>query len=234
MHALSPSVPAEPAPGAALCGPVPGGINVGGYLRTESGVGAAVRGYVRALRSLGIPLALKDVSALSGNRAEDRTLTSFDTDLPYGVNLVGGDIDLHFAVMTQLGEEFFKDRYNIGVWAWELPRFPDKWYDRFVYYDEIWVASSFIANALTPVSPIPVVRIPPVLTAERYGSRDRGRQRLGVAPDEFVYLFVFDFHSRCQRKNPLALIDAFRTCSTKLVFPSSASSTLKIGVQSHC
>ena len=49
------------------------GVNVGGYLRTEGGMGAAVRGYLRALRSLAIPVALKDVSAVSGNRAEDRT-----------------------------------------------------------------------------------------------------------------------------------------------------------------
>jgi len=187
------------------------GINVGGYLRTESGVGAGARGYVRALRSLGVPVALKDVSELCINRSGDRALTDFDTDHPYDVNLVCIDVELHFAVMAHLGEEFFRDRYNIGVWWWELPQFPQKWYDRFAYYDEIWVGTSFIANVLAPIAPIPIVRIPPVLTAGTCGSRDSGRRRLGVSPDELVYLFVFDFHSTLERKNPLALIDAFKT-----------------------
>ena len=148
----------------------PRGINVSGYLRTESGVGAAIRGYLRALRSLDIPLALKDLSELNINRAEDRTLTHFDSDHPYDVNLVCADVDLHFALLSHLGEEFFSERYNVAIWAWELPQFPKKWYGRFAYYDEVWVGTSFIANALAPVAPIPVVRIPPVLTAGTAGS----------------------------------------------------------------
>ncbi len=138
-------------------------------------------------------------------------MTGFDTAHPYDVNLVCIDVELHFALMSQLGEEFFRDRYNIGVWWWELPQFPQKWFDRFAYYDEIWVGTSFIANVLAPISPIPIVRISPILTARMYGARDSGRRRLGVSPEELVYLFVFDFHSRLQRKNPLALIDAFKT-----------------------
>jgi hypothetical protein len=49
-----------------------------------------------------------------------------------------------------------------------------------------------------------------VLTPTAGGSRERGRRRLGLAAGEFLYLFVFDFHSHMARKNPLAAIDAFR------------------------
>src|SRR5262249_53830160 len=42
------------------------------------------------------------------------------------------------------------------------------------------------------------------------GSRELGRCRLGVSEEEFVFLFIFDCHSRFQRKNPQALVDAFR------------------------
>ena len=125
------------------------------------------------------------------------------------MNLICVDAAQHFAIMSHLGAELFEERYNIGAWAWELPRFPEKWYDRFAYYDEIWVATTFIANALAPISPVPVVRIPPVLIPGTLGDRDSGRRRLSVPSEEFVYLFVFDFHSHMERKNPLALIDAF-------------------------
>ena len=137
-------------------------------------------------------------------------MSTFEPDHLYDVNLVCVDAAQHFAIMSRIGADFFEGRYNIGAWAWELPRFPEKWYDRFAYYDEIWVTTAFIANTLAPVSPVPVVRIPPVLTPATRASRNSGRRRLGVSSEEFVYLFVFDFHSHMERKNPLALIDAFK------------------------
>jgi glycosyltransferase involved in cell wall biosynthesis len=186
------------------------GVNVCGYLRTESGVGEAARGYVRALRSLNIPVALVDISDLSANRCEDRSLRIEDPPEFYEVNLICAYVAQHFAVLSHLGHEFFEGRYNIGVWWWEQPQFPRKWHDRFAYYDEIWVGTSFIANTLGPVSPLPVVRIPPVLTPDRCGSAERGRRRLGIASDEYVFLFVFDGNSTFKRKNPLAVVEAFR------------------------
>ena len=186
------------------------GVNVVGYLRTESGVGSAVRAYLRALHRLQMPVALCDVSDLQTNRSEDCSIGRFDATHPHDINLVCADVELHYAIMTHVGEEFFANRYNVGIWAWEQPGFPQKWYDRFAWYDEIWVASSFIANALTPVCPLPVVCIPPVLTVDKTGCREAGRRRLGVAPEEFVCLFIFDFHSHAERKNPLAVIKAFQ------------------------
>ena len=100
--------------------------------------------------------------------------------------------------------------------------FPEKWHDRFPYYDEIWVGSSFIANALATVSPIPVVRIPPVLALDASGSRAAGRRRLGVRADQFVFLFIFDFHSFAERKNPMADTSS----NSKVISPMSLSPSL--------
>lgn len=199
----------QPMPVATTLG-MAKGINVCGYLRDESGWGTAARSYVRALRALGVPLALNDVSALSSNRSADRTMTEFEGDNPFPLNLICVDPTQQFAVLQQLGEGRLKGRYNVGAWAWELPHFPAKWLDRLAFYDEIWVMSSFVANGLSALAPIPVVRIPPVLTVSEQGSREHGRLRLGVSPNEFVFLFVFDMHSHMARKNPLAAIDAFR------------------------
>jgi glycosyltransferase involved in cell wall biosynthesis len=185
------------------------GVNVAGYLRTESGVGAAVRGYVRALEAAGAPVALHDLSGLQVNRSEDRTLAAAGAGGAHDVNLICIDVELHYAALSCLGEEFFRGRHTVGVWAWELPTFPDRWLDRLAYYNEIWVGSSFIANALAPVALVPVIRIPPVLTPAAPGDRVRGRDWLGAAPDEFVFLFVFDFRSHFDRKNPLAVVEAF-------------------------
>jgi glycosyltransferase involved in cell wall biosynthesis len=197
--------------GTALPPARPGvrGVRLSGYLSDESGWGAAGRGYVRALEELGCPFALHDVSALTGNRAGDRSLAERTMAIDTDVNLVCVDAGQHFALLSEVGESFFAGHFNIGAWAWELPHFPDAWYNRFAYYDEIWVGTSFIASALAPVAPVPVIRVPPVI-APAAGSRDRGRQRRGVPPGDFVFLFVFDVHSHLPRKNPAAAIAAFR------------------------
>src|SRR5690606_12086843 len=111
------------------------------------------------------------------------------------------------------GEDFLTGRYTIGVWWWELPHFPEKWADRYAYYDEIWAGTRFVAESLAAVAPLPVVRMPPALAAPLPGDRTRGRQRLGVE-DEMVYLYIFDVHSHLPRKNPLAAVEAFTRAFT--------------------
>jgi glycosyltransferase involved in cell wall biosynthesis len=185
-------------------------VNVSGYLRDESGWGAAARGYVRALRGLGVPTRLSDFSALTSNRSGDRTVAAGDELADWDVNLVCIDAGQHFAVLSRADEDFLDRRYNIGAWAWELPRFPARWYDRFAYYDEIWVGSSFIASTIAPISPIPVIRIPPVMAPAIGGAVSEDRARWRRRPDEFLFLFMFDVHSHLQRKNPLAVVEAFR------------------------
>ncbi|MBV9174436.1 MAG: glycosyltransferase, partial [Chloroflexi bacterium] len=192
--------------------PALAGVNVAGYLRSRTGVGTVSRRYVRALRALGAPVALKDLSELNPVGVE-LSEARFDAEHPHPVNLICVNAVEHPAFAWYVGEPFLRDKYNIGVWFWELPAFPSEWCDRFVHYDELWAPTAFIANTLAPISPVPVVRIPVVLTPDTTqspGARDRGRQRLGAKADEYVYLFVFDFMSYMERKNPIGLIDAFR------------------------
>jgi glycosyltransferase involved in cell wall biosynthesis len=184
------------------------GVNVWGYLRDESGWGAAARGYVRALRRLGVPLALYDLSDSSTNRSGDTSLGVIGEPSTYDVNLVCVDPTRPVSALGDSHVDLFNGRYNIGAWAWELPSVPSRWYDRFAFFDEIWATTSFVVDAFATIAPIPVVRIPPVLEPIDLGSRDKGRTLL-AAGTEYVFLFTFDFHSHIKRKNPLGLVAAF-------------------------
>src|SRR5947208_2132360 len=73
------------------------GVNVAGYFRDESGWGAAGRGYVRALRALGVPYSLLDLSDLSSNRSSDRSEADFDSEHAHDINLVCVDAGQHHA-----------------------------------------------------------------------------------------------------------------------------------------
>jgi glycosyltransferase involved in cell wall biosynthesis len=176
-------------------------VHIVGSHKSGTGMGAVGRRYARAVESAGARAFMRDPG-----------VTEHDAAAPHGlaINLICSPIASYFATRSGLGEDFFRGRYNIGVWLWELATFPERWYDRFAYFDEIWAPSSFIASVLAPVSPVPVLRIPMPLQPEVEGDRARGRQILGLSPAEFAYAFVFDFHSRAERKNPLGVIDSFR------------------------
>jgi glycosyltransferase involved in cell wall biosynthesis len=105
------------------------------------------------------------------------------------------------------GPRFFKDRYNIALWYWELEKFPPRWHPCFDYYDEIWTATTFCQSAFAQVSPVPVTKIGYPFFAEETPTPDR--DGFGLSRDDFLFLFNFDFHSVVQRKNPAGLIAAF-------------------------
>src|SRR6516225_9490167 len=107
------------------------GINLVGYLRTESGMGTAARRYLRALESLNLPLSLWNVSQLQGNRSLDLTALTLNQFAAYDLSLLCADVELYHTLAAHLGDAFFDSGYRVGLWAWELPRFPTKWADRF-------------------------------------------------------------------------------------------------------
>jgi glycosyltransferase involved in cell wall biosynthesis len=72
--------------------------------------------------------------------------------------------------------------------------------------DELWVPSSFVANAIAAHVPCPVVTIPHVVDPP---AQTRGRAELGLPGDKFLFLFVFDGLSNFERKNPAGLIQAY-------------------------
>ncbi|MDA8105307.1 MAG: glycosyltransferase [Nitrospiraceae bacterium] len=183
------------------------GINIAGYLDTESGVGEAARGMVRSLEKSGLGFVLNNIEQ-EWLRRDDRTYVQFSHDNPYAVNLVHVNADQMPAVFAQLGEDYFKRKYNIGYWFWELSYFPEKWLGSFEYFNEIWVASDFLLDAISRVSPIPVVKVP--ISVEFSPPGILTRKALGVREDAFMFLNIFDCRSFIERKNPLALLDAFR------------------------
>lgn len=182
------------------------GINVVGYLTSESGVAEAARGYVKALQHLNYNVALNNFE-VAASRKEDKTFTTFASNNPHPINLVCVNADQLPAFILQFGENYFKDKYNIAVWWWETPEFPEEWWEHFNHFDEIWVGSSYIQRALANVSPVPIVVVQPVVEPKTFSV---DRKKFDLPEDEFLFLCVFDFLSSFERKNPLATIDAFK------------------------
>jgi glycosyltransferase involved in cell wall biosynthesis len=185
-------------PGALKTTPAPLGVNLAGYFAAETGVGEAVRSEIRSFEAAGIAYVRNHV--VDGGLAQEN---------PHPVNLVHVNADQVPLFVRQKGAEYFRHRYNIGYWFWEISQFPEEWQGSFERFQEIWVGSRFTQDVLSRVSPVPVVHIP-LSVEEDLPREDWGRSRFRLPPDRFVFLFVFDFKSYLERKNPLGLIRAFR------------------------
>ena len=96
----------------------------------------------------------------------------------------------------------------IGYWAWELAKFPAEFLGAFSFVDEIWAATHFPRDAFDvgyrPVKLMPMtVELPADLPAV-------SRSYFRLPMFRFLFLFNFDFKSYVTRKNPEAVIAAFR------------------------
>jgi glycosyltransferase involved in cell wall biosynthesis len=182
------------------------GVNVIGYLSSERGVGEAGRQALAALEAGGSATTTID-SPTDPDEIRKALGSIAHAAHPYDVNLTCVNADMLPVVAAGLSGRFFDGRHSIGLWFWEVSRFPDQWRASFKLVDEVWVASEHIAKALRPISPVPVwtMRLPITPAVPEPMSR----AELGM-PEGFCFLFVFDYRSVFRRKNPLGIVKAFR------------------------
>ena len=203
----------------------PWGVNVGGFLQSELGIGEAARGLISGLDAARIPVLPVHGSWRPNSRQEHR-YAMFDTaDAAFPINIVCVNADVLEDWAAQAGHSFFAERYTIGFWWWEVLAFPHEWLTRFDLVDEVWVASQHVADALTPVSSVPVTKV--TLPVSVPAVMPRSRFELGL-PEGFLFMFLFDHHSIFDRKNPLATIEAF-----KRAFPPGSGAKLVIKSINH-
>jgi len=124
------------------------GVNIAGYFQGEFGVAEAGRNFARAMKAVGIPHVLNNITA-SVHRNNDKTFDNFSKENPYPMNLVAVNADQSDVFYEQVGKNYFKNKFNIALWFWEISNFPEKWLNSLKYYDEIWVASNFVALSIS-------------------------------------------------------------------------------------
>ncbi len=194
---------------AALPRPLPppgSGVNLIGFFRYISGLQQAGQGVADALATAGVPLSLRDVPTRT-NR-DGRRRDHFAGLEPHPVTVLNTGLDMPVPEAYRLaGLHPRPGVYRVAVWWWELEEVPAEWRDRGRDVDEVWAPTRFIADALhvlgKPVFPmLPAVRVP--------AFDPLPKAHLGLSADRFTFLFVFDMNSRLPRKNPVALIRAFR------------------------
>lgn len=218
---LEPLLLEAPAPAAALGGtpahggarrPAPFGVNLVGFAYGELGIGEDLRMAARACEAAGVPFKVLNINPGQHLRQADRHVAAHVVDdaaeLPYAVNLfclTGFDTLRAYA---ERGPALFAGRHNIGWWPWELPVWPRRWQPAFEVVDEIWAATRFTQEMFAKATSKPVTLMPLPVSVERM--KKTSRRSLGLPARRFLFLYIFDFNSYLERKNPGAVIDAFQ------------------------
>ncbi len=185
------------------------GVNIFGFLDSESGVGEAARSLVRAVAARNIPYALLNSPRCPHRREDNQFTKQFGSENPYGINIITYYGDVFEDELRAWGKEKFEGRYNIAYWAWELSSLPASWTALLNTVDEVWTPSSFSAAAIRDAKRgIPVTVIPHPI--ELIKKHPYPRAHFGLPNNLFLFLFMFDFYSIFERKNPLAAIRAFK------------------------
>lgn len=207
-------------------------FNLAGFLTAELGVGESARCMVRAADAAGIDTALVPLKLNCKNRQDDRTYAArLREDNPYRINVIHIDAPASRDIDHHHGKAFRAGKYNIAYWAWELQEFPDTWVQDFGYYDEVWCPSEFTREAIAMKSPLPVLAMPHAIEFTRPTAD--GRARFGLPRDKFLFLFLYDLNSYSARKNPAAVIDAFRRARLPSGGSGNAGAALVIKVQNE-
>ncbi|MFO0936681.1 MAG: glycosyltransferase family 4 protein [Gemmataceae bacterium] len=183
------------------------GVNVLAHFRYASGLQEAAFGIVNAIKRAGLPLAKRDLPV---------TYDCDWSDHECYYDLEQFDTTIYVAAANTFPEVWYPRAglyarpgvRRIAVWYWELEDVPAEWHEQLRWADEVWAPTNFIADAFRKCVQCPVRTILPGIERPRF--TPKSRSELGLPEGKFLFLFSFDMGSVMVRKNPLALIRAFR------------------------
>jgi glycosyltransferase involved in cell wall biosynthesis len=156
-----------------------------------------------------VPFEIVNFDVDIQQRQRDRSLSAHLVQTPNRrTNVFCVNADMIGSTMRAMGGSATSGRYNIVRPFWELPRIHPDWLKALSQIDEVWapthfVKEAFVASGIERVVHVPVaVDIPSDILPRRV--------HFGIPADATVYLFAFDFSSYPSRKNPQAVLDAYR------------------------
>jgi glycosyltransferase involved in cell wall biosynthesis len=193
------------------------GVNVAGYFHYSAGVGSSVRSLTKAMDAVGVahddvtlPVCPSSMMAAGNDsmKIPERYWRQHRPD--FGVSITVANADAMSAARAFLGPAYEHRRRHIAYWVWETDSLPGKYAAAAEGLDAIWTPSEFSANALRRTLGDRVE-----ISVVRHAVSPKPVRSSTALPFELperstLIGFFFDTRSVVERKNPEALLRAFR------------------------
>jgi len=183
-----------------------------GHPLAPIGRGEDTRSALRCLLRVGLSAAVYDVSPPAPRFYGDLDLISEFKD--HFVGSLSSNLNIFFLngdeiadILNRIDGILPVTAYNVIYPQWELERYPPEWSEQINRFDEVWAPSLFVARGLKQATRKSVLHMP--LSVETGFSSSLGRRYFCLPESTYLILFSFDLRSYIDRKNPLAVVDAF-------------------------
>ena len=188
-----------------------------GPLNVANGLGVASRGYVKALSNTGCKLHLQPMIRpfyIHAKTSPDWQVSSFSGAPDVALVHLNGD-GWDILITPQQRDLIDRARFKIGLFVWETSFVPAEWLPTIDSLDAIWVPTQFCADIFRAMTSVPVDVVPYVVENEADAAisgdaKMRVCGTFGIDPSRRHILYAFDGSSFLARKNPQALIRAYR------------------------
>lgn len=188
---------------------VPNSALLIGYIDAQLGLGQSLRGLALAMSQTPLQFSIYPFGVgVEGRRFGSYMPERYDQTRAHAVNVIEVTTDELPTVFAHVSPNHFNRSYNILRTYWELSKAPESWRPHLSQIDEIWAPNSFVAESFRSIFDGAITVVPPCveLPAVELNGRERFRLEDGV----FYFLFSFDYYSFPERKNPQAVVRAFR------------------------
>ena len=188
-----------------------------GYFESKLGLGIAAKNTIDCYRQISNKFSIYPYNNAALNRFESKYLPEkYNTHSHHKINIFELGLDNVEHALENVCKTSTRKMYNVLKLYWELSEIPEEKIEALTKFDEIWVPSKFIYDAVVKIYNKKAFIIPPFVDTKRQKHFKRNHFRMGK--DLFYFLFSFDYNSSIHRKNPLAVIKAFRAA-----FPDNQS-----------
>lgn len=190
------------------------GINLIGNIKADTGLGQSCRLVASELEHCCVPYSVYQYNQLGLMSTENKQFDhKISREFPYNINLIHINPHEFGLAVQQLDRSIWDKRYNIGFWLWELEEFPEEWTPCFHCLDEIWAPSEFISNSIRKKTNLPVVTVPYHVEVEI--GKEYERKDFNLPEEVFLFLMMYDRTSMTERKNPAAVLKAYKQAFAK-------------------
>ena len=183
-----------------------------GFLSSPSGLGQSARLAATALKNDGYRVLGHDLGRFFHEGAGNIAHGIPDASVWRGPAHVLLAIAAPYAsfALAALGRAFINEKLVTGYWAWELPRVPRSWERGLPAVHDIAVPSLFSANAVATLGAGQPIRVCPHPVALDHPPLSPFATGAARPEQPFTVVSTLSVGSGFERKNPVALIRAFR------------------------